>query len=450
MAPRLGTTTSNTSIRRLSLRYGLALTVLMRFRFVIQSLLSTYDERGNDNDTLAFVLPLTRRPSNDTDTTRNSTRISNRPSNCSHYQDDEDYEQISRNKLTNWYMEADLGWSEPPPLWVQDLCPQVVNHFNTFPVRTVLSNVPMHCLFLPRQSFLRSFSLWLFSKMLKDYLTTKGMLTVPAGTTFYFAKAVCTLQALASIFRDIPPKESQHSPPQQSTTETSGTKFMLIAGTHLGAIRNGQPIPWDDDIDVIASSDYYTNFTNACDAENGIKIHSNATLKCHKYFKAVKVWVDYDGMKKTAFIGPKRPYKAPFIDIFWYHQVNQTIYQLFPREIESSLAKNKPWRPREKPPYKTHRVEDFFPPQPYYYAGSTFLGPPKGAADRRYKNWRNVCLQGTHSHTKEKEQSQHFARFFNTTKPTLDCCRMAQRFPFRDEYGFLRNQNTTLDPTFAV
>ena len=45
-----------------------------------------------------------------------------------------------------------------------------------------------------------------------------------------------------------------------------GIRYQIIAGTMLGAVRNGGFIPWDDDADVALLRPEYERFREACRA----------------------------------------------------------------------------------------------------------------------------------------------------------------------------------------
>ena len=38
-----------------------------------------------------------------------------------------------RKEQTSFLEKLDLGWSSDPPVWMRDLCPDVVTHYNRFP-----------------------------------------------------------------------------------------------------------------------------------------------------------------------------------------------------------------------------------------------------------------------------------------------------------------------------
>lgn len=90
-------------------------------------------------------------------------------------------------------MNAELGWLKPPPAWVSEMCPEVVDHFDRFP-------------------------------NIRDLILVNDTY-MPWFTTNYHARAVCTVKILQAIAYAI------------------GIDVLLYAGTHIGALVHGQPIP---------------------------------------------------------------------------------------------------------------------------------------------------------------------------------------------------------------
>ena len=168
---------------------------------------------------------------------------------------------------TDILLNATLGsWSndEPLPEWVHQLCPEVVDHYRTFP-------------------------------LFRDFITYRGAV-LPTPSTAYAAKAACTLSIVRQLAASV------------------GITLHLCAGSHLGAMVHGQGIPWDDDVDAIIPLSDLPAFRGAC--SGGVRIHGSAQLVCREMFNAIKVYVEYDGMT-ASFVHPKsHRYKAPFIDLF--------------------------------------------------------------------------------------------------------------------------------------
>jgi hypothetical protein len=101
------------------------------------------------------------------------------------------------NSLTDVILNAELGWAKPPPEWIRVLCPEVVEHYNKFPCP-------------------------------KDFFVEHN--DIPIQTTNFAARAICTLSIVKQLAVSI------------------SVTLHIYAGSHLGAILHGQPIPWDDEV----------------------------------------------------------------------------------------------------------------------------------------------------------------------------------------------------------
>jgi hypothetical protein len=102
--------------------------------------------------------------------------------------------------------QVKIGWEhETAPEWLQALCPEVVDHFNQFPL---YSRLPL---------------------FLGDY-------SLPIQTTDYAAQSVCTIKFIRVLATAI------------------NSKVLLHAGSHLGAVRHGMPV----------SCCFYLHFTSSC------------------------------------------------------------------------------------------------------------------------------------------------------------------------------------------
>eukprot|EP00977_Amphora_coffeiformis_P011145 scaffold2657_cov89-Amphora_coffeaeformis.AAC.39 len=236
---------------------------------------------------------------------------------------------------TDILLNATLGiWSEDDPLpeWVHDLCPEVVKHYQRFP-------------------------------LFRDFVTYQGAF-LPVSTTVYAAKAACTLSVVQHLAASV------------------GATLHLYAGSHLGAILHGQVIPWDDDVDAILPVSAMPAFRQACSG-SGVPIHKTARLVCHNFFNALKVYVEYGDMKEP-FIHPRfHRYKAPFVDLFASQIQGNNVAEVKPDGTKK--LKNLAWP-----------MEIYYPIQPYYYAGLTVLGPNPELARHRYALDRCVLNGQSH------------------------------------------------------
>lgn len=93
--------------------------------------------------------------------------------------------------LTDVIVSMDLGWDhETPPQWLQDICPEVVEHYDKFPSFQRLPHP-----------------------------------AAPFMTTEFAAQSVCTLKVARLMAASV------------------GTKLYIHAGSHLGALLHGQVRP---------------------------------------------------------------------------------------------------------------------------------------------------------------------------------------------------------------
>lgn len=165
--------------------------------------------------------------------------------------------------LTDVIVSMELGWDHgTPPKWLQDICPEVVEHYDKFPSFQRL----------PHPS-------------------------APFMTTEFAAQSVCTLKVARLMAASI------------------GTKLYIHAGSHLGAILHGQAIPFDDDVDAIMDVGKRDAFYDLC--VNGTSVHEHVTVQCLKGWNAIKVWLQPIGMEKQTL--PYIPYWSPFIDLFLFN-----------------------------------------------------------------------------------------------------------------------------------
>ena len=272
--------------------------------------------------------------------------------------------------LTDLVLNQTLG-SKPHAAWVEKLCPQVVEHYNTLPV-------------------------------IKEFVGFKGQ-ELPIGTTDYLARAVCSLSIVQQLASSI------------------GATLQLFAGSHLGALLHGQPIPWDDDIDAVLPFWSLKPFLEACGT--AAQVHSTASIHCISAFNAVKIYIEYEGMENYIKKNDSK-WKSPYIDLFFYDVVqikntNQTVLN----EVSPAghINKRNSWD-----------VRDYFPTQPFYFAGLYVMGPNPRIAKMRYQ-WNSCRIPGW-DHLKEQ--------FFKSKlEKDLDCSRLAPTFPFAYNHGIIRSGN---------
>eukprot|EP00536_Pseudo-nitzschia_multiseries_P015038 jgi/Psemu1/216703/e_gw1.810.2.1 len=206
----------------------------------------------------------------------------------------------------SWLDTLDLGWSSPPAEWIRDMCPEVVAHFDRFP------------------SFKE-----------RDPHKLKRLPLFPTDDA---AHAVCTVKVIQVVAASI------------------NARVYLHAGSHLGAVLHGQPIPWDDDVDLFVDSRKTPEIIEICQGE-GVKVHpSGVRLRCVRAFNSLKVWLHPPGLLKMTGNGYEQ--YSPYVDLFSY-------------EIDADEGKVKEiFLNSTKQPEQEYKVSDYFPTRPYYFAGT--------------------------------------------------------------------------------
>ena len=136
----------------------------------------------------------------------------------------------------------------------------------------------------------------------------------------------------------------------------ANARVYLHAGGHFGAVVHGQPIPWDDDVDLIMDYRFLRDFENICRGD-GIEVHtSGLRLRCVSGFNSLKVWLHPEGHKKMN--RPSDKHYSPFVDLFAYEIDRGNVKEMF-LDVNSTLK-----------PDQIYPITDFFPTRPYYFAGT--------------------------------------------------------------------------------
>jgi hypothetical protein len=142
-----------------------------------------------------------------------------------------------------------------------------------------------------------------------------------------------------------------------------------------------------------------------------------------------------------------RNWNSPFIDLFffkiapdnernWINWIHLSYNLLFyKKSVPVQTTSNRTVMLREiTPAGKAHKfnsfdVQDYFPTQPFYFAGLTVMGPLPTLARKRYR-W-NACRMGAWNHRIETTL-KHLGKY------DLDCARLSQVFPFAYNDGVMR------------
>ena len=309
------------------------------------------------------------------------------------------------------------------PSWLQQICPDVYRHFEMFP----------------------SFQT---NTIQVDENNNNKTIHVPVLTTQQAAIGVCTIQWIQSI-----------------ATRRLKVPMYLHAGSHLGAILHGQPIPWDDDFDVLMPYESRFEFLNICQTlygkTNPIHHHhhyhpkeDNVTLNCIVYHNSfLKVWIDgpfvgnyvqkFPGEgnknKQNNKIHRRRRYRWPFVDIFFY-DINAT-------HVNEIKTFDNHGEPSSSWSYGVRISKTiFYPIWEYYFGGIRVLGSSfkyvlKGQTMYGYPK----CMMSPYIHRKERPFRHRGTMEFNME---LDCCQLATKFPFA-YYDYHHHPTNNHDDDFS-
>jgi hypothetical protein len=268
--------------------------------------------------------------------------------------------------LTN---DIGIGWDDQSgraPDWLETLCPEVVDHFNRFPV---FSNTPQ---FHGRE--------------------------VPVQSTNYAAQSVCTMKVTKLLAASVQ------------------SRIYLHAGSHLGAIIHGEPIPWDDDVDMWMDYDKKKVFLEACD-RFGDKIPilthpKRVELHCVVGHNAIKVWFQFEGLKKQTL--DFLQWYSPFVDLFLFR-------------IQSGQIQE--WSPQGERKEATFTISEYFPTQPFYFGGTYFIGPQPRISEKRYT--LQNCVLNPYNHRLEEYT-------YPVKNSCIDCGKLSKLFPFVYETDIIK------------
>ena len=237
------------------------------------------------------------------------------------------------------------------PAWIQQLCPEVVEHFTAFPY---------------------------FRQIVGD---------LPTLTSVHAAHSVCTVKMAVQLAASL------------------GTQAYLHAGSHLGAVLHGGPIPWDDDVDLLIPYARNQAFLEACNKLNASLPNMYPDIvevKCVTMFMTIKLIVVTQDSVRTNY-----GWEWPFVDVF------------------SFLAEQHKEKIVEKGPQGHRRREDpsveYFRTHPYYFGGLIVLAPLEDVVSRRYD--LSKCILAEWAHRRERLAPKNISK-------QLDCRELRSVFPF--------------------
>lgn len=125
-----------------------------------------------------------------------------------------------------------------------------------------------------------------------------------------------------------------------------GIKYNIIAGTLLGAIRNGGYIPWDDDADVAMLRPEYEKFRKACRTELD---NTRFIFQDHRNTKGYRWGYGKLRRKDTLFLREHQEqmpyYQGVFIDVFPLDGVPDNYFLRSIKNFECFCVRKILWAP---------------------------------------------------------------------------------------------------------
>ena len=276
---------------------------------------------------------------------------------------------------TNTYLQT-LAGDHSIPTWIYDVCPGVYQHFSKFRYSGVFVEGGMS----PHEG-------------------------IPLFTTPTAAHAVCSLE-IAKLL-----------------AESINMTLLLHAGSHLGAILHGGPIPWDDDVDALIPFEKIDDFFRVCNSVG--QIYPGVLVKCYRDSNSCLklVLVTKDNANKT-----RRGWEWPFLDIFSYKIMDEYVAELAREGGNPTVHKIN---------LKFH-TKDYFPLEAYYFGGMYIHGPSRKVAEDRY----DLCSCKAPKYLHRLEQMSKFnasGKLIN-----LECSSLAKYLPFRQGNVLYNGVNHTV------